>query len=42
VQETTIKVIELKHQDMGQILMYVNYFDCYVKTDKENPTVGIL
>jgi len=22
--------------------MYVNYFDRYVKTDKETPTVGIL
>jgi len=37
-----LKVTELKHQDLGQMLMYVNYFDRYVKTDKENPTVGIL
>ncbi len=22
--------------------MYVNYYDCYEKTDDENPTIGIL
>ncbi|MDR0490920.1 MAG: PDDEXK nuclease domain-containing protein [Oscillospiraceae bacterium] len=33
---------KLKHQDLGQMSMYVNYFDRYVKTDKEKPTVGIL
>jgi len=33
---------ELKHQDLGQMQMYVNYYDRYVKTEKENPTVGIL
>jgi predicted nuclease of restriction endonuclease-like (RecB) superfamily len=33
---------KLKHQDLGQISMYVNYFDRFVKTDKEKPTVGIL
>ena len=37
-----LKVTELKHQDLGQMLMYVNYFNRYVKTEKENPTVGIL
>jgi hypothetical protein len=37
-----LKRKELKHQDLGQMQMYVNYFDRYVKTDKENPTVGIL
>ena len=37
-----IKTKELKHQDLGQMQMYVNYFDRHVKTDKENPTVGIL
>ena len=30
------------HQDLGQMQMYVNYFDRYVKTDDELPTVGIL
>lgn len=33
---------ELSHQDLGQMQMYVNYFDRYVKTDEELPTVGIL
>jgi len=33
---------KLKHQDLGQMQMYVNYYDRCVKTDKENPTVGIL
>jgi predicted nuclease of restriction endonuclease-like (RecB) superfamily len=37
-----LKTDKLKHQDLGQMQMYVNYFDRYVKTDKENPTVGIL
>jgi predicted nuclease of restriction endonuclease-like (RecB) superfamily len=37
-----LKVAELRHQDLGQMLMYVHYFDRYVKTASENPTVGIL
>jgi predicted nuclease of restriction endonuclease-like (RecB) superfamily len=37
-----LKTKELKHQDLGQMMMYVNYFDRYVKTEHENPTVGIL
>jgi len=37
-----LKTTELKHQDLGQMMMYVNYFDRYVKTKHENPTVGIL
>lgn len=37
-----LKVDELTHQDLGQMQMYVNYYDRYVKTDDENPTVGIL
>jgi len=37
-----LKVAELKHQDLGQMLMYVHYFDRYVKQDKEKPTIGIL
>ena len=37
-----LKTKELKHQDLGQMQMYVNYFDRYVKTEKENPTIGIL
>ena len=37
-----LKIGKLKHQDLGQIQMYVNYFDRYVKKDFENPTIGIL
>jgi len=37
-----LKVAELKHQDLGQMLMYVNYFDRYVRQQFEKPTVGIL
>ena len=33
---------ELTHQDLGQMQMYVNYFDRYMKADGELPTVGIL
>jgi predicted nuclease of restriction endonuclease-like (RecB) superfamily len=37
-----LKVDELQHQDLGQMQMYVHYFDRYVKKDFEKPTVGIL
>jgi predicted nuclease of restriction endonuclease-like (RecB) superfamily len=37
-----LKTDDLKHQDLGQMQMYVNYFDRYVKSEHENPTVGIL
>ena len=40
-------IIELKndkltHQDLGQLQMYVNYYDRCVKLPDENPTIGIL
>ncbi len=37
-----LKCKTLTHQDLGQMQMYVNYFDRYVKLPDENPTVGIL
>lgn len=37
-----LKLGKLTHQDLGQMQMYVNYFDRYVKTDDENPTIGIV
>ena len=37
-----IKTDKLKHQDLGQMQMYVNYYDSYMKTDFEKPTIGIL
>ena len=33
---------ELKRQDIGQMQMYVNYYDRKVKLEDENPTIGIL
>lgn len=37
-----LKIGKLKHQDLGQMQMYVNYYDRYVKLDDENKTVGII
>lgn len=37
-----LKVDKLTHQDLGQMQMYVNYYDRYVKLDDEKPTIGIL
>jgi predicted nuclease of restriction endonuclease-like (RecB) superfamily len=37
-----IKTNKLTHQDIGQMQMYVNYFDRFEKQDFENPSIGIL
>ena len=37
-----IKTNKLTHQDIGQLQMYVNYYDRYEKQAFENPTIGIL
>lgn len=37
-----LKIGKLKHQDIGQMQMYVNYYDRYVKLDDENKTIGII
>ena len=37
-----LKVGQLKHQDIGQMQMYVNYYDRKVKLEDENPTIGII
>ena len=37
-----LKIGRLKHQDIGQMQMYVNYYDRKVKLKDENPTIGIL
>lgn len=37
-----IKTGKLTHQDLGQLQMYVNYYDQFEKQDFENPTIGIL
>ncbi len=37
-----IKIEKLTHQHLGQLQMYVNYYDRIEKQDFENPTIGIL
>jgi predicted nuclease of restriction endonuclease-like (RecB) superfamily len=37
-----LKLDKLTHQDLGQMQMYVNYYDREVKLPDENPTVGLL
>ena len=37
-----IKTHKLTHQDIGQLQMYVNYYDRVEKQDFENPTIGVL
>ena len=37
-----LKIGEISHQDLGQIQMYVNYYDRFVKTEDENKTIGIV
>ena len=37
-----LKIGQLKHQDIGQMQMYVNYYDRKIKMEEENPTVGII
>jgi len=37
-----LKIGKIAHQDLGQMQMYVNYFDRFVKTGQENSTIGIV
>jgi predicted nuclease of restriction endonuclease-like (RecB) superfamily len=37
-----LKLGKVAHQDLGQMQMYVNYFDRFVKTTEENSTIGIV
>ena len=37
-----LKIGRLKHQDIGQMQMYVNYYDRKIKLPDENPTIGVL
>ena len=37
-----LKIDKLTHQDLGQMMMYVNYFDRYKRLEFEKPTIGIL
>lgn len=37
-----LKIGEVTHQDLGQMQMYVNYYDRYVKLPDENKSIGII
>lgn len=37
-----LKIGELKHQDLGQMQMYVNYYDRKMRLDDENKTIGLV
>lgn len=37
-----LKIGKLKHQDLGQMQMYVNYYDEFVRTAEENQSIGIV
>ena len=37
-----LKIDKLTHQDLGQMQMYVNYYDRHVRREWEKPTIGIL
>ena len=37
-----LKIGKLTHQDIGQMQMYVNYYDRKVKSPQENKTIGII
>lgn len=37
-----LKIGKLTHQDLGQMQMYVNYYDRHVKLAEEGPTIGII
>lgn len=37
-----IKTHALTHADLGQMLLYVNYFDKEIKMDNDNPTIGLV
>lgn len=37
-----MKIGEIQHQDIGQMQMYVNCYDCQIKLEDENKTIGII
>lgn len=37
-----LKLGKLTHQDLGQMMMYVNWFDRFQRAEHEQPTVGIV
>lgn len=37
-----LKTKSLTHADLGQMQLYVNYFDMEIKTEGDNPTIGLI
>jgi len=37
-----LKIKPLTHGDLGQMQLYVNYFDQEIKMDNDNPTIGLV
>jgi predicted nuclease of restriction endonuclease-like (RecB) superfamily len=37
-----LKIGQLKHQDIGQMQMYANYYDRFIKDENETPIIGII
>ena len=37
-----LKIGKLAHQDLGQMQMYINYYDRFIKSKEENKTIGII
>jgi len=37
-----LKTKPLKHQDIGQMDMYVRYFEDKVRQENDNPTIGLI
>ncbi|MBO0938698.1 DUF1016 family protein [Fibrella sp. HMF5335] len=37
-----LKMDKITHQDLGQLQMYVNYYDRAIREPHENPTIGVL
>lgn len=37
-----LKIGKRTHQDLGQMRMYVNYFNRHLRTEEENHTIGIV
>lgn len=37
-----VKVKKLTHEDIGQMQLYVNYFDREIKSETDNPTIGLM
>jgi hypothetical protein len=37
-----LKVGKLNHEDLGQLQLYINYYDQERRTDDDNPTLGLI